>query len=89
MRWRDFRASASEHDNLPPSEGSRISTAKPWADENLDVGHETRTAVAPECDVKSSEFTAEINWVELKVGGDDHSHLADPEDIIHVLMTRQ
>lgn len=30
MRWRDFRASASEHDNPPPSEGSRISTAKPW-----------------------------------------------------------
>ena len=30
MRWRDFRSSASEHDNPPPSEGSRISTAKPW-----------------------------------------------------------
>ena len=30
MRWRDFRASASEHDNSPPSEGSRISRAKPW-----------------------------------------------------------
>ena len=30
MRWRDFRASALEQDNPPPSEGSRISTAKPW-----------------------------------------------------------
>lgn len=30
MRWRDLRASASERDNPPPSEGSRISTAKPW-----------------------------------------------------------
>ena len=59
------------------------------ADEGLDIGRETGTAVAPECDVKSSEFTGELNWVELKVGGDDQSHMVDPEDIIHVLMTRQ
>ena len=70
----------------------RVEATQPFvfsADEGLDIGLETGTAVAPECDVESSEFTGEINWVELKVGGDDHSHMVDPEDLIHVLMTRQ
>jgi arylsulfatase len=39
--------------------------------------------------VESSEFTGEINWVQLKVGSDDHSHLVDPEALIHVLMSQQ
>ena len=34
-------------------------------------------------------FTGEINWVELKVGDDDHSHLIDPEEHLQVLMARQ
>jgi arylsulfatase A-like enzyme len=59
------------------------------ADEGVDVGCETGTAVASECDVKNSAFTGEINWVELKVGEDDHSHLLDPEDHINMLMGRQ
>jgi hypothetical protein len=60
-----------------------------FADEGVDVGCETGTAVAPECDVERSAFSGQINWVEIKVGGDDHSHLLDPEDHIHVLMGRQ
>ena len=70
----------------------RVERTQPFvfsADEGLDIGLETGTAVSPECDVDSSEFTGEINWVELKAGGDDHSHLVDPEDIIHVVMSRQ
>jgi arylsulfatase A-like enzyme len=59
------------------------------ADEGLDIGYETGTAVAPECDTQSSEFTGEINWVELKVGEDDHGHLVDPEEYVKVLMARQ
>jgi hypothetical protein len=59
------------------------------ADEGVDVGCETGTAVAPECDVEGSAFNGQINWVELKVGGDDHSHLLDPEDHLKVLMGRQ
>jgi arylsulfatase len=69
----------------------RVETTQPFvfsADEGLDIGRETGTAVAPECDVQSSEFTGEINWVQLKVGGDDHSHMVDPEQLIHVLMAR-
>ena len=59
------------------------------ADEGLDIGRETGTAVAPGCDVEGSVFTGQINWVELKVGDDDHSHLIEPEEHLQVLMARQ
>jgi arylsulfatase len=59
------------------------------ADEGLDVGRETGTTVAPECDVATSEFTGEIAWIELQVGGDDHTHMVPAEDHVNVLMGRQ
>ena len=69
----------------------RVEATQPFAfsaDEGIDIGRETGTIVAPDYGVKSSEFSGEIDWVELKVGGDDHSHMVDPEQLIHVLMTR-
>jgi hypothetical protein len=59
------------------------------AAEGLDIGRETGTAVAPECDVEGSAFTGQVNWVEVKVGKDSQTHLLDPEEHIHVLMARQ
>jgi arylsulfatase len=79
------------HDGEMVGKG-RVEMTQPFvfsADEGLDVGRETGTAVAPECDVESSAFTGEIDWVELKVGDDDHGHLVDPEALIHVLMSQQ
>jgi arylsulfatase A-like enzyme len=70
----------------------RVETTQPFifsSDEGLDIGCETRTAVAPECDVHSSEFSGEINWVELKVGEDDNGHLVNPEEYAKVLIARQ
>jgi arylsulfatase A-like enzyme len=70
----------------------RIDATQPFifsADEGLDVGYETGTTVATECDVKTSAFTGQIHWVELKAGGDDTSHVIDPEQHIQVLMARQ
>jgi hypothetical protein len=70
----------------------RVEATQPFifsADEGLEIGHELGTAVAPECDVQSSGFTGEINWVELKVGEDDQGHLVDPEEYIKVLIARQ
>jgi len=70
----------------------RVEATQPFifsADEGLDIGYETGTAVAPECDVQSSEFTGEINWVELKIGEDDHGHLVDPEEYAKVLIAQQ
>jgi arylsulfatase A-like enzyme len=70
----------------------RVGATQPFifsADEGLDIGRETGTPVAPEYSVEGSAFTGQINWVELKVGDDDHSHLLDPEEHINVLMARQ
>jgi arylsulfatase A-like enzyme len=69
----------------------RVEATQPFifSEEGLDIGRETGTTVAADYDLQSSEFTGEIEWVELKVGGDDHSHMVDPEQLIHVLLTRQ
>ena len=29
----------------------------------------------------------EIEWVELSIGDDDHSHMIDPEDYMHMIMS--
>jgi arylsulfatase A-like enzyme len=79
------------HDGEKVGEG-RVEATQAFvfsADEGLDVGCETGTSVAPGTRVADSTFTGTINWVELKVGGDDHSHLIDPADHISVLMARQ
>jgi len=79
------------YDGQKVGEG-RVGATQPFifsADEGLDIGRETGTAVAPECDVEGSVFTGQINWVELKVGDDDHSHLIEPEEHLQVLMARQ
>jgi hypothetical protein len=70
----------------------RVELTQPFifsATEGLDVGNETGTTVTPDYNVDTSEFTGEIKWVELKVGDDDHGHMVDPEDLIHVMMSRQ
>jgi arylsulfatase A-like enzyme len=79
------------YDGRKVGEG-RVDATQPFVfspDDGLDIGCDTGTAVAPEYDAKTSAFTGQINWVELKVGGDDHSHLVDPQQHINVLMARQ
>jgi hypothetical protein len=70
----------------------RVGATQPFifsADEGLDIGGETGTTVATDHNVDASGFSGQINWVELKIGQDDHSHMVDPQDHIHVLMGRQ
>jgi hypothetical protein len=77
---------------IPDRPHVRVEATQPFifsADEGVDIGCETGSAVTPECDVKRSAFTGEIKWVELKLGDDDHSHLLDPEEHINMLMGRQ
>jgi hypothetical protein len=79
------------YDGQQVGEG-RVGATQPFifsADEGLDVGRETGTTVAAEYDVEGSAFTGQINWVELKLGQDDHTHMIDPEEHIQVLMARQ
>jgi len=72
-RWlpqRRLRTEDSFTQWYPVGEG-RVEATPPFvvsADEGLDIGRETGTAVAAECDVETSAFTGQINWVELKVG---------------------
>ena len=37
----------------------------------------------------TSRFNGQIDWVQIDVGDDDHGHLIDPEEYLHVIMTRQ
>lgn len=79
------------NDGTKVGEG-RVDTTQPFifsADEGVDVGCENGTTVAAECEVKSSALTGQLNWVELKVGEGEASHLVDPERQIHVMMARQ
>lgn len=54
------------------------------ADETCDVGDEYGSPVTYDYGIK--KFTGEVNWVELRRGLDDHSHLIKPEDRISVAM---
>jgi arylsulfatase A-like enzyme len=70
----------------------RVEATQPMlfsATEGLDIGSDTSTVVTPEYTLEESTFTGDINWVELKLGEDDHSHMIDPDDYMHVLMTKQ
>jgi hypothetical protein len=57
--------------------------------EGLEIGRELGTTVLPGANVESTVFTGEIDWVELSIGEDDHSHLIDAEDHLQLLMSKQ
>jgi len=59
------------------------------ATEGLEIGRELGTTVFPGASVESTLFNGEIDWVELTIGEDDHSHLIDPEDHVQLLMSKQ
>ena len=61
------------------------------ADETLDVGYESGTAVSHDYSTEgsSSKFTGKINWVQLDLGDDNHDHLIDPEERLKIIMARQ
>ena len=79
------------YDGEKTGEG-RVDVTQPMifsATEGLDIGKELGTPVLPDADIDSTVFNGEIKWVEMSVAQDDHSHLIDPEDLLHVLMTKQ
>jgi N-sulphoglucosamine sulphohydrolase, C-terminal len=61
------------------------------ADETLDVGYESGTAVSPDytTEGRSSRFTGKINWVRLDIADDSHDHLIDPEENMKIVVARQ
>jgi hypothetical protein len=59
------------------------------ATEGLDIGRELGTPVMPKARTEDTVFTGEIQWVELSIGDDDHSHMIAPEDYMHMIMSKQ
>ena len=52
-----------------------------------DVGNEFGSPVTP--DYSQTKYGGEIEWVELELGQDDHSHLIKPEDRVDLAMAVQ
>jgi arylsulfatase len=54
------------------------------ADETCDVGSDTGTSVSDDYEPADSHFTGKVEWVQLDIGDDDHSHLITPEERLRV-----
>jgi len=58
------------------------------ADETLDLGLDTGSAVSNDYTPEKSVFTGTVEWVQLDQGDDDQSHLTSPEERLSVAMAR-
>jgi arylsulfatase A-like enzyme len=79
------------HDGNPVGAG-RVEATQPMifsADETTDIGYESGTTVTPDYNAQSSRFTGKIHWVQIDLGDDNHDHLIDPEERLHIAMSRQ
>jgi arylsulfatase A-like enzyme len=68
----------------------RIEHTEPFlfsADETCDVGDEFGSPVTT--DYSQKVYGGEVEWVELELGQDDHSHLIKPEDRVNLAMAFQ
>jgi arylsulfatase len=59
------------------------------ADEATDVGRDTGSPASPDYGPTGNQFTGEIQWVEIELGEDDHSHLITPEQLFTRAMARE
>lgn len=54
-----------------------------------DVGRDAQSPVTPDYACGDNAFTGRIDWVQIDVGDDDHSHLVDPAEVLRIAMYRQ
>jgi arylsulfatase A-like enzyme len=69
----------------------RVQATQPMifsADETTEVGYESGTPVTADYP-RDGRFTGKIDWVQIDLGEDDHSHMIDPEEHLHMLMSKQ
>ena len=59
------------------------------SESTLDVGSESGTPVTPDYTAETSRFSGVLDWVQIDLGDDDHSHLVDPDQAIALAMARQ
>ncbi|QIK64177.1 arylsulfatase [Leucobacter viscericola] len=70
----------------------RVSRTLPFffsMDETVDIGSDLASPVSSDYGPTGNEFTGKLAWVRLDLGDDDHSHLADPNHLMQIAMTRQ
>jgi arylsulfatase len=58
-------------------------------DETTDVGRDSGSPVTSDYPARDNAFSGTLKWVRLDVGSDDHSHLIDPRQRVHLAMSRQ
>jgi arylsulfatase A-like enzyme len=58
-------------------------------DEPTVVGRNAGSPVKPEERGADTAFGGEIHWIELETGDDDHGHMIDPADVVHLALGRQ
>ncbi len=80
-------------DGAPAGEG-RVERTEPMvfsADETLDVGFEAGSPVTPDYPKGHTEFSGEVNWVQIDLGKDaeDADHLISPEERLRLAMAIQ
>ncbi|AQA25231.1 sulfatase family protein [Rhodococcus sp. MTM3W5.2] len=58
-------------------------------DEGLDVGIDTGMPVYEGYKTERGKFNGKIDWADIELGDDDHSHLIDPEDALAAVLKHQ
>jgi arylsulfatase len=79
------------YDGKKVGEG-RVEKTQPMgysADEACDVGSDTGSPCSPEYGVTGNKFTGKIEWVQIDIGEDDHSHQITPEQRFSLAMARE
>ena len=70
----------------------RIERSTPYLfslDESMDVGEDLGTLVTDDYPAQHNQFKGKIDWVQIDLGVDDHSHMLDTEHMMHVRLTKQ
>jgi hypothetical protein len=58
-------------------------------DETCDVGRKGGSPVSPKYGPKGSEFSGQVNWLQIDLEKDGHDHLISPEERFKIAMARQ
>ena len=58
-------------------------------DETLDVGVDAGTPVTDDYTARGNEFNSKINWVQVDLEPDDHSHMFESDHMAHVRLVKQ
>ena len=78
------------YDGKKTGEGKVLATAPMvFGTETAEIGHELGTPVLPGTAPADTVFNGTIRWVHLTTGEDDYSQMAEPEDVIQMLVAKQ